>query len=219
MNSLPHPDDFRQPHSTLAPSERHLEDWIVANPGYFAVAFCNVFDSPHPFVIKRQPSFPVGRPDLIMSSGVQFIITELKKSAITFEVLGQCARYMHDLRQIASRAWWTYLTQSIDIPSERILHSMNLANIALKQIVKGCVVGHSVSDPNILFAAHAMSIDVLLYEWDSCNQAYFFQQIWTSDQEKYDDDSYYDWANGGLGIAINQSVDRYITSNFIGGAE
>ena len=96
---------------------------------------------------------------------------------------------------------------------------MRLASIAINGIVRGCVVGHSVSDPNIIFAADAMSIDVLQYKWDNRNQAYFFEQIWTSNQERYDNDSYYEWAAGGLGIAINQSVERYITANSLGGAE
>lgn len=208
MNSLPYHPDSSQPHSTLAPSERHLEDWVVANQGYFAAAFCNVFDNPRPFVISRQPNFPIGRPDLIMHSGVQFTIVELKKGAITFEVLGQCARYIHDMREIAVRSW-LYTTKDVDISTRHMI-------LAINAMISGCVVGHSIADPNIPFAAQAMSIEVLTYEWHNDEQYYSFNQECTYDQPKYDNAAYEEWAGGGIGIAIHDAVERYISANAIG---
>src|SRR5690554_595983 len=128
----------------LAPSEKHLEDWIVANPEkVLPNSKWSLRDyateSAIGTILARQPRLPSGRPDLITRTYHSIQVVEIKRGPIQSETITQCLRYMHDIQHIA---------MTVEIA--------NIGNPAFKYakdydaIASGIVIGSDLPDENLL---------------------------------------------------------------------
>ncbi len=124
--------------SAFAPSEKHLEDWIVDN---YPSAF------PHGgHIVGRQLATPAGRID-ILSFGTHFVdVIELKRGPIDGAALFQVLRYM---RVLTSVCYTAHVRGRYKCDPD---------------IVRGILIGHSVNDA-VHAAADQARVGILLYEF------------------------------------------------------
>lgn len=203
-----------------APSERHLEDWIVANMSRFGTAYDEAFELPEkvtrnwhwlnettaiePFysaIVARQQPFPFGRADLIATNRFYIAAVELKVGPITSETVAQCIRYMHELKQI----WGETLFATHDLPeAERDQYDYNptvhMAVMSYPQgEISGMVVGRTIADPNLLVVCAAADIQVVTYDWNGLEYTFDLHE---SLLERYHTQHYKRHVNGALGQAM-----------------
>lgn len=201
-----------------APSEKHLEDWIVANPKWFGDRW-DRFDDPYGFtdnfiwiddnnfiwpilskVISRQPRFPTGIPDLIGLMDDRIAVIELKKGIIDSKVIAQCLRYMSALKKIQH---WTYTNRGHGIDWR------TLDPDADNEIVSGLIVGHTIKDENLQVVAKHSSIQLYTYDYVEDQNLYtFHHQNFIEPVEN--DLEYIDWANGAVGDAILNATHSWL---------
>lgn len=159
-----------------APSEKHLEDWIVAN--YGLVSYEDDFgDGPLDIgligpVIARQVRLPAGRADLVTygsdDRAPNVAVVELKQGVIKSDTVAQCLRYMRDLHEIF------YWLEPGSVPASYEKHGLADQISGYEPEVSGIVIGHSLSDSNLLIACEAAHIRVVLYDFDG--EQYSFEQ-------------------------------------------
>jgi hypothetical protein len=174
-----------EPQLTIAPSEKHLEDWIIANPKGFGSNWesgelpehCypeNSFITPSnryvtPFfesLISRQLLLPHGRSDLIMYGLDHISVVELKKGIINYDAIGQCKRYMYDLEEVysgvMSDAINNHQMQYVYTPGYNMFYGTRAGDTAE---IQGMVIGHGMQDRNIPIVAKSCGIRVVTYEY------------------------------------------------------
>lgn len=211
-----------------APSEKHLEDWIVNNfqclgdvldveeyPPYPCEPDAWISETEYIFpyfdrLLKRQPRFPFGRADLIVKGWSNISAVELKAGTIDGETVSQVQRYMSAL---------TYIYKSVvevarhDTPDfkphfpylETLLLDMGL------NAVGGMVLGHSLKDKNLLPLCSALGIEVVLYEYDPATNVYRFHQeggAWVAGSKMVETAD--DYARGILGTAFREIIEMTI---------
>jgi len=167
-----------------APTEKHLEDWIVNNLHWFGDLYDNEYlygfeNYAVPFdetqfvvpmgrrIIGRQLQLPDGIADLILTDDNRLMVVELKKGPVTFDTLGQCLRYINNLRNI----FWQVRADVLhrDNPDrskyvyERPQYEETSYGWAFSDVV-GVVVGSSIQDANLLVAASVCDVEVFTYE-------------------------------------------------------
>lgn len=179
--------------STIAPTEKHLEDWICANfyrfgglveqeivpeyarEGCYCPDDTYYVDTFFSHLIARQLSLPAGRPDLLAYRFGQVAAIEMKKGAITYDVIGQCLRYVHDLKQIFS---WVFYDTFSDPDSDAYVYrkpqKIDLDHYIDDEIF-GVVVGHSIQDKNIPLVCAASGIMCVTYEFTG--DEYLFNHV------------------------------------------
>lgn len=203
-----------------APSEKHLEDWIVNNlpyfgeqsepdyfPDYYLEGLPRVGNEVvFPFIvriIKRQMRFPFGIADLIarVSNGIAAV--EIKKGLITADTVIQCLRYMHELRNIWNANFF-YVCSQFDGEARNhylypLQHDPFVSSYPSNEI-SGMVVGHGVADSNLLLVCNVCQIQVVTYKYDG--NGYIFTHEQFSSYEE--DQSYNDYVIGALGEAMRE---------------
>lgn len=188
----------------IAPSERHLEDWLVNNPQ-------KIFDfsDEHPSSLQwvaRQLNLPSGRADLIgYEGGGDLAVFELKKGAIDSDTLAQCLRYMRDIDKIGEFAL-AQIRNLVETPE------LEYAD----PVVSGVIVGHGIKDRNLLTAAFHARISVFSYNYHPENDSYSFTQLF-ADGHRWE--TYYEYSLGILGqyiqVAYRDRVDYLLQCNGI----
>lgn len=134
-----------------APSEKHLEDWLVKNYPFAS----------EPFQIKRQVSLPSGRADLIVIEQRSISIVELKKGRIDSLALAQCLRYMGDIRSIMQYALADYWVNTPDVD-----HYMPQ--------VDGVLIGTDVTDKHFWDIGNHIGVQFISYNYISELDTYDF---------------------------------------------
>lgn len=135
-------------HSSFAPSEKHLEDWLVANPHVIQ----DIIGTPHKiqgqhFLMGRQIPCTAGIVDLLFYGQYLPTPVELKIGKLTPEHLAQLLAYMGDI----------HFTMRI-ISQEEVGH-MNIPPM------RGVLIGHSVENDRLLHACLGANVNLLLYEF------------------------------------------------------
>lgn len=154
----------------LAPSERHLEDYIWAHPEALGIRDWPGGDSaPLYQMFRRQFWVPSGRID-ILGADWQLCAFELKKGALTANSLAQLLRYMYELKT----AIFHVLN---DMAGDRTTlawldKSFKGDNFDLDELVRGVLIGHSYEDENLLIACDACKVDVYLYQFDGVGYSF-----------------------------------------------
>ena len=176
-----------------APSEKHLEDWIVANP---EKTLPNFWYDGHDFhvplistILRRQPNFSHGRPDIVFKSPTAVCVMELKRGPIKADTVTQCLRYMYDLRDIGysrHNQEWNVGKRELPIPEIQ------------NRAVLGFVVGNSIPDSNLLLACELIEITPILYEYDGENYTFKIRHR----KHNLRDMTAFDWADGAVGDAF-----------------
>lgn len=192
-----------------APTERHLEDWIVANSELFAEDYGE--DELFPYVEKivgRQVRLPSGIADLMGAAGDQFAVVELKAGSIDETCVGQVLRYMGDLKHL-------WMSSYLDAPENvQHLHQYwryeggGILNSDFPEI-KGIIVGHSVKNYSIVTPAHWNGIEIVTY--DLTDDGYIFERVLPDiSQERCD--IMHEFSYGIIGETMRE-VMRYRTAN------
>lgn len=177
----------------IAPSEKHLEDWIVANckqvyPNYWSLDR-NVYSPMIERVIKRQPRLPNGRPDLLVWSGNSVAVVELKKGPIKPEDIMQCLRYMHDVQ---------------DIGFQKHVDTVNGTDVRVRipsiqdGAIIGYVVGHQSPNDNLMLACIELKVTPIIYDFDG-EMYHFSLPVLPQDASR---EVIQDWTHGAVGDAI-----------------
>jgi hypothetical protein len=206
------------PSQSQAPSEKHLEDWIVNNFDYFGEIMesdgydygdnCIYPDDEHVIfgfadnVIARQAKLPSGYPDLIIADNMHVSAVELKKGAITYDTLGQCLRYMHDLKEIMWYVWADAAGEdNPDHMSYRYTPIRNFESTEwLDDEIGGIVVGHSIADKNLVLVAATCGIMVVTYKY--IDGQYQFTHEMMEKRGSIDDYRYF--VNTKIGMAMRR---------------
>lgn len=195
-NHTPKPS---QPQSTIAPSEKHLEDWIIAHPDRIGepipLDWVPEYARPdNPYMVNedeylspyfnnfvgRQISLPNGRADLVMVSYHALVVVELKKGPITYDVIGQCMRYISDLDGIYSQVL-TDAQYSGAAGKSYFYHQQYYSSIRdiHQNEIWGMVVGHGVQDKNIPIVAEACGIKTVQYQYNPNEDEYTFEEVYS----------------------------------------
>lgn len=182
-----------------APSEKHLEDWIIANGLVYQIG-CTPNDGPDDpdyaesdylsviaKLLGRQVRLPSGICDLIGITNFKrpaITVFELKRGPVDSHSLAQCLRYMRDIKTICeevlhpSEGYTTLHLGAIDAAAEyRALYYMPL--------VTGALVGSDVADKHIVTACEAS--DIAVFTYDYIDGDYIFDPLseWDLDSTKH----------------------------------
>jgi hypothetical protein len=148
--------------STLAPSEKHLEDWIVANPHLFVPNWwlLSTSEGRHyapliEYIISRQTKLSRGIADLIVNTPAGVAVVELKKGTIDTDAIVQVLRYMADLEEIRI---------FVDIEMRATIPEFQY-HLPLEDDIWGYVCGHSIFEKKVLSVCHALRITPVLYTY------------------------------------------------------
>lgn len=216
MNDYPPKSGNRQD-SLKAPSEKHLEDWIIANPHLFGdlwpaedvhpshLANSNMtaygedeYIVPHfQHIITRQPRFPMGRPDLIVQTDSSVQVIELKKGPITADTIAQTLRYMGVLRELMS---WVIMKRHAEIELPERPYQWEFDGFPEGEIT-GLIVGSGLADSNLPIVAAAGNIELFIYEYDQSKDFYTFT-CERFNTERAHAEQYTEWAQGAIGDAL-----------------
>lgn len=182
----------------LAPSEKHLEDWIVTYPRFFGVSddigrFTPLIDQ----ILFRQFRLPSGIPDILGAHGPYMRVLELKREVITADAVVQVMKYMEDLQHI-----WHVTESALHYSRQRELYSKAYPYSYLRDYrLRGILVGHSIKDEAINLACAAMNIQLIRYEYSY--ETNFYEFIHEQTGGSYEDMLYCDEiAKGPIGQAI-----------------
>lgn len=139
-----------------APSEKHLEDYIIENFTEFGDTSGVYFD-----FVSRQVKLPSGKCDLVgigcdpnSAPLYSVCIAELKKGHIDESAAMQLLRYMSDVKSI-----WHYCLDGIPYINNPAY------DFAQGCTFEGVLIGHSVSD-KVIAACGAINVNVVLYDFD-----------------------------------------------------
>lgn len=172
----------------LAPSEKHLEDWIVSRSG------CIVPCDPDRYqVIARQVRLPSGIADLIVFDGNSLWIYELKKDLIDAKALAQILRYRADLMRIWRKA------------CKPLVSNFELSYALFPFCINALLIGHSTYE-DILFSAAGAYISVYLYDY--ADGGYRCQY---TDVENMPEPVAEQFAYGAIGEAMRGSLAAYLS--------
>lgn len=181
-----------------APSEKHLEDWIVANRELFEPQEELHF----PYlerIIARQPRLPSGIADLIGVNCDQVVVVELKRDLIDEKVIGQTLRYMANLKRMWNHAWQIGLKRD---GSEQYTYCfrqpLSLVH-GLRGEVGGLIVGHRIEKQSVIDAAAGAGIDVVTYDY--VDDSYVFYD-WSGSHSEAFNQAIFDFAYGAIGEAM-----------------
>jgi hypothetical protein len=208
----------------IAPSEKHLEDWIVANPDKVYARL----DDPNEYwdgtvdfisrIVKRQCNLPSGRCDLIaLATGMRdysLAAIELKRDALDTKTVAQCLRYIRDLKEIFLKVRYPGLS---NIPhAEPVLHyakhDMCDNLLANNSEISGLIIGYDVPDENLLVACECADIQVLTYDYSEGD--YSFDLYGTGDYIARAE-VYENFAYGAIGDAMRSVIkNRYEREQF-----
>lgn len=169
-----------------APSEKHLEDWIVAN--YKQVCEYEIYeeggqkyydpemriDFIHR-IVGRQVRLPSGICDLVAitkgrhSDRLCLSAIEIKKGAIKSSTIIQCLKYTRDLRHIFYHARMFRDDARFYCPDYGFIDNIN----GNEPPVVGMVIGHSIDDIDLVTACDAIDLLPLTYKYYGNNQYLF----------------------------------------------
>lgn len=182
-----------------APTEKHLEDWIVNNLHWFGDLYDNEYlygfeNHAAPFgedhfvvpmatkIVGRQLQLPDGIADLVVTDHDRLMVVELKKGDLSFDVLGQCLRYMNNLTNIFNVVEHDVLKDE-NPDKDNYYYDRRQTygpsdGFVLNEIT-GVIVGHKLTDRNLLLAASMCDVEVFTYELHS-NGVYTFERQFPS---------------------------------------
>lgn len=158
------------PQSTLAPSEKHLEDWIVANPSLFA-PFRNtpLLDA----IIARQVNYRSGVIDLIGMKEHRLRVIELKKGEIDAKALTQLLGYIQQVRRIFNDV-------ACDLWNTKQVKNLYGFTLEGHEFVGGILVGNSI-DLKTHLACEEAGILCMIYEFDGSSYQFDYSR-WPIDE-------------------------------------
>ncbi len=191
-----------------APSEKHLEDWIVANQSTFLQEFigmdgqrrhCRIVDS----IIGRQTVLPSGRLDLLGVCEDGIVVVELKKDKADSECLAQLIRYMGDLQGIYRSKLHQMRRSDKNFPVNQSFLMSDPASVS------GIMISQGLVDEKLMFVADAANIGIVNYTYLPEQNSYAF--FTPSHASRYIEisNAHDEYADGFIGIAFAEIIERW----------
>lgn len=145
---------------TQAPSEKHLEDWIVANPEKFAPdELVNVFCIER--IIGRQYRLPSGILDILAINTFGTLLAfELKQGAIDSKAYTQAMKYSNDLFNI-----WASVQGILAVQMDNMNIDANVMNTPPSQGFHVVLVGSHIKKDNTQYVCYTEGISTVLYDY------------------------------------------------------
>lgn len=143
----------------IAPTEKHLEDWIVNNQR----AFFDQLWIAGRRIVSRQFRLSNGIADLIVAVPIGIRVIELKKGQIDGAAVTQVMRYVGELRTV-----YDYMAGNIHDANDPHAHEYRA------DIVRGMVIGRSFEKAALLTCG-TCGIAAFEYDYDGIN--YTFKSV------------------------------------------
>lgn len=153
----------------LAPSERHLEDWIWTHPEALGTVHNLHEDTYFPAytLFARQVHVPTGIIDMI-GEDWRFTVFELKRGKVTARTFTQLMRYMRDVQGIAEKSVEYYIEHRLPY-YEKLKERWMGSEFYVRDLIAGVLIGSGYEDENLLLACAACNVSVFTYEYrDGC---------------------------------------------------
>lgn len=189
-----------------APSEKHLEDWIVNNTSAFRQRIHDIATPICDQIIGRQARFPSGICDLIGEREGYLALIELKAGKADAKAIAQVMRYMRDMTAI----WETAVVDLIEHYSGDQYKRM--LGFVLDVRICAILICTGLTDDNLIYACEAANITVILYEYDGEN--YTFTGYSPPYHLKEHQSVYEEFAKGWLGDAARRVAADAIRQAF-----
>lgn len=157
---------------TLAPSEKHLEDWIANNFREFKRKAHGTYG----YIISRQPEFPSGKPDLIVRMMECLAVIELKLNVVDEKAVGQCLRYMGDIQLLHADLYGDL--DSGDNPHAHSFGDNLIGGKIGRNPIHGILIGHSYTNA-ALHLIKSFRLEALTYDFDESLNTFDFN--WPDD--------------------------------------
>lgn len=171
----------------IAPSEKHLEDWIYANHQDFFSQIPTLWARR---IIGRQFELASGRPDLIVAAKLGLRVIELKKGVVDGEAVAQVIRYTGEIRDL-----FNWADCHVDSPDDPHYYDQTKIN-PFYPLVKGVLIGHSFTRKALLACA---TNDITAITYECYDDGYLFEETC----ELIDTD-YFPAMESDLGAAIKE---------------
>lgn len=164
----------------LAPSERHLEDWIWTHPE--ALGMIGIpepgEDGPIYDFKFRQVNLPSGIPDLVgVAWATTFVVCEIKKGPVTAQSFSQLMRYMRDVKALFRFAE-SDLVGTGRVDPDELAEYKSMLGDPDALLLRGLLIGSRVEHPNLLAACRACDIDVITYQYQGGKYSFFDVNTW-----------------------------------------
>jgi len=142
----------------IAPTEKHIEDWIVDNLSSFnKQSYLNIQR-----IVARQPQIPTGIPDLVVYMPLALTVIEIKKGDIDIKAISQLCRYMADISHLHN-----LLYSEIRTPDDLHAHNRSIYSRGPtgRNPIHGVLVGNSI-DKQTALHAHSAGIEYVIYDYN-----------------------------------------------------
>lgn len=151
---------------SIAPTEKHIEDWIVDNLNDFK----NQTSLPIHRIVSRQSVMPSGIADLIVMMPLSLTVIEIKKERIDSKAVSQLLRYISDISKLHE-----VIYQQVKNESDPLAHGDNISRDhgCGRSGIHGILIGNSI-DLQTLLHCQNRNIEYIEYSW--VNGCYEFQR-------------------------------------------
>lgn len=174
----------------IAPTERHLEDWIVQHAPLAL---------PYSTILQRQLALPSGIADLLVVRKHYLSVVELKKGRIDADCIAQTLRYMGDLfglyEEVAGRLFSRQLLTRAEFDATYSY---------LPHVVQGMVIGSGLGDKHLPVICEAARITLMIYTYHD-DGSYSFECVAGPSFRSREAD-YEAFANGDVLSAIKDFI-------------
>lgn len=160
-----------------APTEKHLEDWIVATNSLFD-------EREGAELVARQLPLPSGRLDLLYHRFDSVAVAEIKKGMLDTHSLTQVLSYIHDLKRI-----WKVAIIGMPDPDPSCSTIAHQAFGYWSPQIKGILVGYDIPE-DVLLAADASDVEVILYDFRDDGTYGFAEQLVVAPNETFEPNAY-----------------------------
>lgn len=161
----------------LAPSEKHIEDWIVGNFSSFNKQTSLNIQR----IVGRQIPMPSGILDLLVMMPLSLTVVELKKGEIDEKSIAQVHRYIVDLVNLHYLIY-----DNIHDGNDLHAHSSSMTHGEYwRYPIHGILIGNSISDRSM---NHCMDshIETVIYDFEDGD--YYFERDACTPEERSQDD-------------------------------
>lgn len=146
---------------TKAPSEKHLEDWIVANPDRFALTYGGYeFFRIHE-ILARQYRVPSGIMDILAVDTHGCLMgIELKMGGIDNHAYTQAMKYRADLADL-----WSEVQNSLGVAMHSMKIMTDVHNASPQEAFCVVLIGSHIKTGDVQFVCNDGLINTVLYEY------------------------------------------------------
>lgn len=150
---------------SAAPNEKHLEDWIVANPQQF---YRDVRIAYGRRIVARQCALSTGIADLIIAGKLGLRVIELKKGLVDGHAVAQVIRYTGELEYLFSYVESQFVTDDSYWDNYYDIDQCSLPKVC------GVLIGHSFDE---MALRACLTNHIYAYRYEYTDSGYVFEEV------------------------------------------